>query len=326
MSLPHDAVPSVESDPSEIPAVVARARDQLSMWRRASRGWERARQIDSSWPAALCAALAEVTAGWCARERVPGQGGSGMGGIRGWPRIVSRSAARTSAPCLPTVEMYPRIVYRCRVVSSFRSRPEIFCRVFAGRTSRSAWLGVGVDPQVTGESQDVVMAVAQGFEQRPRTPSCSCCGTRSLHCAAPSPGPGSTGPTAVLSALIRLLPRRLRVHRLVTPGTVLRWHRRLVARKRAYPDRTGRPPVSAEVPALIERLATENASCRYKRIQGEFAQARPPSRRVHDPPRAQGPGDPRGAEAARRHDLAAIPAHPGIDDACRRPSSTSAAR
>ncbi len=63
---------------------------------------------------------------------------------------------------------------------------------------------------------------------------------------------------AVLAALIRLLPAKLRMHRLVTPGTVLRRHRRLAIRKWTYPNRTGRPPVSAEIAALIERLATEN--------------------------------------------------------------------
>ena len=42
------------------------------------------------------------------------------------------------------------------------------------------------------------------------------------------------------------------------PGTVLRWHRRLVTRKWTYPHRMGRPLVSAEITALIERLATEN--------------------------------------------------------------------
>ena len=75
---------------------------------------------------------------------------------------------------------------------------------------------------------------------------------------------------AVLAALIRLLPGRLRAHQLVTPGTVLRWHRRLLTRKWTYPHRTGRPPVSAEIAALIERLATENNSWGYKRIQGEL--------------------------------------------------------
>jgi putative transposase len=63
---------------------------------------------------------------------------------------------------------------------------------------------------------------------------------------------------AVLTALIRLLPARLRMHRLVTPGTVLRWRRRLVTQRWTCLQRTGRPPVSAEIAALIERLAIEN--------------------------------------------------------------------
>ncbi|SNQ45343.1 Integrase catalytic region [Frankia canadensis] len=74
---------------------------------------------------------------------------------------------------------------------------------------------------------------------------------------------------AVLAALIRLLPRALRAHRLVTPGTVLRWHRRLITRKWTSSRRMGRPPVGTEIVTLIERLATENTTWGYPRIRGE---------------------------------------------------------
>jgi putative transposase len=48
---------------------------------------------------------------------------------------------------------------------------------------------------------------------------------------------------AVFAALIERLPAVLRGHRLVTPATVLRWHRRLVTKKWTYPKRSGRPSV-----------------------------------------------------------------------------------
>ncbi|MBN9740907.1 transposase [Amycolatopsis sp. A1MSW2902] len=75
---------------------------------------------------------------------------------------------------------------------------------------------------------------------------------------------------AVFAALVRLMPTTLRTHRLVTPGTILRWHRRLVAAKWTYPHRHGRPPVDEAIAGLIERMATENHSWGYKRIQGEL--------------------------------------------------------
>ena len=74
----------------------------------------------------------------------------------------------------------------------------------------------------------------------------------------------------MFAALIRRLPAVLRGHRLVTPATVLRWHRRLVTRKWTYPSRSGRPPLDPTIVALIKRMARENQTWGYQRIQGEL--------------------------------------------------------
>ena len=78
---------------------------------------------------------------------------------------------------------------------------------------------------------------------------------------------------AVFAALVRLLSPAGRLHRVVTPGTILRWHRDLVARRWAQPRRrrTGGRSTVSELRRLVLRLAAENSSWGYRRIQGELA-------------------------------------------------------
>ena len=73
-----------------------------------------------------------------------------------------------------------------------------------------------------------------------------------------------------LAAASRLLPRSRWQSFLVTPTALLRWHRRLVARRWTYAGRRGRPPIGSETRELVLRLARENPRWGYQRIAGEL--------------------------------------------------------
>jgi putative transposase len=73
-----------------------------------------------------------------------------------------------------------------------------------------------------------------------------------------------------LAAASRLLPRTDWGSFIVTPETLLRWHRRLVARRWTFTRPVGRPPIRREIRGLVLRLARENPRWGYQRIVGEL--------------------------------------------------------
>ena len=75
---------------------------------------------------------------------------------------------------------------------------------------------------------------------------------------------------ALLAGLSRLLSRAKRNRFFVQPETLLRWHRDLVRRRWTYPHRPGRPSIPAGTVRLVVRLARENPTWGYRRIQGEL--------------------------------------------------------
>lgn len=93
-----------------------------------------------------------------------------------------------------------------------------------------------------------------------------------LHAQVPRP-PLRWADRALIAALALRLPPARRIGMLLTPGTILAWHRRLVTRRWTTKRvRTpGRPPMPASVHTLVRRLANDNPSWGYRPIHPELA-------------------------------------------------------
>src|SRR5712691_175895 len=94
--------------------------------------------------------------------------------------------------------------------------------------------------------------------------------------AAAAPPEAELGGPALLATLFSVIPkaRRQGLRLLVTPDTIVRWHRDIVRRRwaaRSRRGKTGRPATRQNIKALVLRLARENPEWGYRRIHGELA-------------------------------------------------------
>jgi hypothetical protein len=113
---------------------------------------------------------------------------------------------------------------------------------------------------------------------------------------------------AVPAGLFRILPKTLRAHRILTPGTLLRWHHRAFTNTWRQPRPPGRPPITEETVALIVRVATDNRTwgviCDPRRATTPGT----PNGRIHHPHNPAQPSHPT-TDPPRRY-LAHLPASP----------------
>jgi transposase InsO family protein len=116
---------------------------------------------------------------------------------------------------------------------------------------------------------------------------------------------------ALLAGLGRLLDRRRRGRFFVQPVTLLRWHRDLIRRTWIYAHHPGRPSIPAGTVTIILRLARENPTWGYRRIEGEPG---PDGRRPGTVERLGHPAPPRHRSLADagRPDLERVPLLPGV--------------
>jgi hypothetical protein len=97
---------------------------------------------------------------------------------------------------------------------------------------------------------------------------------------------------AVLAGLFRNLPKALRAHRILTPSTLLRWHRRLLTNKWQQPRSPGRPPIREDIVALTVHVATDNRTWGVVCDPRQAATSGAPGRRIHHPHNPAQPSHP----------------------------------